>query len=74
MLRVVIVSSVNTKIFNLVQVLDGHISTCLNDTLFYSVLVNIVDCANYSSFSFCSVLCVQLFDFNIQCSYCSVNI
>jgi hypothetical protein len=31
--RIVIVSSVITKIFNPVQVLDGYISTFLNDTL-----------------------------------------
>jgi hypothetical protein len=40
--RVVMVSSVITKTFNPMEVLDGHISTFLNDTRVYSVLVNIL--------------------------------
>ncbi len=42
--RVVIVSSVIEKIFNPRQVLDGHISTFLNDSLILSVLIIIACC------------------------------
>jgi hypothetical protein len=74
--RVVLVSSVITKIFNSMQVLDGHISTFWMTLLFYSELVNIIACASYSSFSCvqCYSFSYSLFNFVIQYSYCSVNI
>jgi hypothetical protein len=68
--RVVIVSSVITKIFNPLQVLDGHISTFLmtllfNQCLLLLLLVPVI----YSS----TLFSYSLFDSVVHHSYCSVN-
>jgi hypothetical protein len=58
------------------QVLDGHISTFLNDTLVLLVRVNIIAHDSYLLFSFaqCYSFSYSLFNFVILYLYCSVNI
>ncbi len=62
--KVVIVSSVIAKIFNPMQVLDGHISTLLllNQCL---LLLLLVATASYLLFDFCSVLFVTVIQYSI---------
>ncbi len=55
--RVVIVCSTITSIFNPLQVLDGHISTSLNDSRVLILCLLIIALASYLMFIFCSLLC-----------------
>ncbi len=68
--RVAIVCSVITKIFNPVQVLDGDISTFLNNTCVNSVLVNncslpVLYCLTFVQ-CFCSVIHCSILLFSIH--------
>jgi hypothetical protein len=56
-IRVAIVCSIIAKIFNPLQILDGHISTSLNDTHVLILCLLITAHCRYLLFDFCSVLC-----------------